>query len=155
MMSVNSLQCWTPLLSVFLNGKNASCMRIRGMMGSQLSGRSRPTDTFHGLHERSAHAAVLRRTVGGLWRRPTPGSTGSANCWSGMRSWLKATRPLFILLRRSFVGERLLLFTDKFLVRDPHTIKEPCRSLCDDVVEGNRRLRKDDRQKKSIEKVKR
>ena len=49
---------------------------------------------------------VPPRTGAGWWKRPTPGSTGSASFWCGMRNWPKAMKRWFISPLPSSVGGR-------------------------------------------------
>ncbi len=74
----------------------------------------------HGYRSRvtpeEAERGRPQRIDAGWWKPPTPGSTGFASSWCGMRNWLTAMRRSFIWLLPLSVGGRWLLFTDRSLV---------------------------------------
>ena len=113
MMSVSSLPYWMDLSFNLPKKETYSYTRIRDMAESPLKSRSGRGAIFYGLHKRNADGVALPRTDAGLLKEHTRGSTDSENCWSDMRSWLRAMKPLSVLPRQLSVGGRLVLFTDK------------------------------------------
>jgi len=115
MMSVNSPPFWT--LSLFLLPRGSgSYMRIRDIAENLLKSRSCREVISPGLPRRNVNVAVPIRTDVGSSRRHTPGLTAFGNCLSDMRSSLRATKPLSVLLQQSSVGGKSLLFTDRSLI---------------------------------------
>ena len=116
MMSVSSLPYWMDLSFNLPKKRTNSYTRIRDIAESPLKSRSGRGVTLLGLHKRNAAGVALPRTDAGLLKEHTRGSTDSENCWSDMRSWLRAMKPLSVLPRQLSVGGRLVLFTDKSLI---------------------------------------
>jgi hypothetical protein len=113
MMSVSSLPCWMDLSFNLPKEETYSYTRIRDIAESPLKSRSGRGAIFHGLNKRNAAGVALPRTGAGLLKEHTRGLTDSENCWSDMRSWLRAMKPLSVLPRQLSVGGRSVLFTDK------------------------------------------
>ena len=116
MMSVSSLTCWMDLSFNLPKEETYSYTRIRDIAESPHRPKSDPGVTLLGLHKRNAAGVALPRTDAGLLKEHTRGSTDSENCWSDMRSWLRAMKPLSVSPRQLSVGGRLVLFTDKSLL---------------------------------------
>ena len=115
MMSANFPPCLMDLLFHFPKQRTYSYTRIKDIAESPHRFKSDRGVTFPGLHKRNADGVALPRTDAGLLKEHTRGSTDSENCWSDMRSWLRAMKPLSVLLRLLSVGGRSVLFTDKSL----------------------------------------
>ncbi len=108
-------------------------MRIRDTAESPLKRRSDRGGTFRGSPRRNENGGVLARTDAGLSRQHTPGSIAFGNCLSDMRSWLRATKPLSVLLRRSSAGGKSSLFTDRSLIRYPPNPRKNVRMVANGI----------------------
>lgn len=97
MMSVSSLPYWMDLSFNLPKKETDFYTRIRDIAESPHRRKSDRGVTLLGLPKRNADGAALPRTDAGLLKEHTRGSTDSENCWSDMRSWLKAMKPLPIL----------------------------------------------------------